>query len=53
MIEGCLTAVVIFMDQISATAQNRRALIITFVLTFGYFVVEVVGGVLTNSLEVP
>lgn len=38
------------MEQLSATAQNRRALIITFAGTFGYFVVEVVGGVLTNSL---
>lgn len=38
------------MANVSATAQNRRPLIITFVLTFGYFLVEVVGGVLTNSL---
>lgn len=38
------------MENISATAQNRRALQITFALTFSYFVVEVVGGVLTNSL---
>ena len=38
------------MEKISATAQNRRGLIITFALTFGYFVVEVVGGILTNSL---
>ena len=38
------------MENLSATAQNRRALIITFALTSGYFVVEVVGGILTNSL---
>lgn len=34
----------------SATAQHRRALKITFALTFGYFLVEVIGGFLTNSL---
>lgn len=34
----------------SATAQNRRLLWITFGLTFAYFLVEVVGGLLTNSL---
>lgn len=34
----------------SATAQYRRALKVTFALTFGYFLVEVVGGILTNSL---
>ncbi len=38
------------METISATARNRRALLFTFALTFSYFVVEVVGGVLTNSL---
>ena len=38
------------MEPLSATAQNRRALLTTFALTFGYFVVEVVGGILTNSL---
>ena len=38
------------MEKISATAQNQRALIITFALTFGYFIVEVVGGIVTNSL---
>ncbi|MGH7796263.1 MAG: cation diffusion facilitator family transporter [Candidatus Binatia bacterium] len=38
------------MENISAAGQNRRALLITFTLTFGYFIVEVVGGVLTNSL---
>lgn len=38
------------MTQLSATAQNRRALRLTFGLTFSYFVVEVVGGILTNSL---
>jgi len=36
--------------ELSATAQHRRALKITFALTFAYFCVEVVGGVLTNSL---
>ena len=35
---------------LSATAQSRRALLLTFALTFGYFIVEVVGGILTNSL---
>src|SRR5713226_822853 len=38
------------METISATVQNRRALQITFGLTLVYFVVEVVGGILTNSL---
>jgi cobalt-zinc-cadmium efflux system protein len=38
------------MENISATAQNGRALLITFALTFGYFIVEVIGGILTNSL---
>ena len=38
------------MENISATAQNRRGLLITFVLTFSYFIIEVVGGILTNSL---
>jgi len=38
------------MENLSATGQNRRALLITFALTFGYFIVEVVGGILTNSL---
>jgi cobalt-zinc-cadmium efflux system protein len=38
------------MENISATAQNRRGLWVTFALTFVYFVVEVVGGILTNSL---
>lgn len=38
------------MENISATGQNRRALQVTFALTFGYFIVEVVGGILTNSL---
>jgi cobalt-zinc-cadmium efflux system protein len=38
------------MENLSATAQNRRALLITFALTFGYFIVEVVGGFITNSL---
>lgn len=34
----------------SATARHRRALWTTFALTFAYFLVEVVGGILTNSL---
>jgi len=38
------------MENVSVTALNRRALQITFALTFGYFIVEVVGGILTNSL---
>ncbi|HLE63302.1 MAG TPA: cation diffusion facilitator family transporter [Pyrinomonadaceae bacterium] len=38
------------MENISATNQNRRGLLITFALTFSYFLVEVVGGILTNSL---
>ncbi len=38
------------METISATVQNRRALQITFGLTLVYFIVEVVGGILTNSL---
>jgi cobalt-zinc-cadmium efflux system protein len=37
-------------ENISVTAQNRRALFFTFGLTFSYFVVELVGGILTNSL---
>jgi len=37
-------------NQLSATARNRRALTITFALTSVYFVVEVVGGLVTNSL---
>lgn len=35
---------------VSATARNRRVLWITFGLTFTYFFVEVVGGLVTNSL---
>lgn len=35
---------------LSAGAQHRRALKLTFGLTFTYFIVEVVGGLLTNSL---
>lgn len=38
------------MEPLSATAQNRRALQITFALTVSYFIVEVAGGILTNSL---
>lgn len=37
-------------EPLSATVQHRRALRVTFALTFGYFLVEVVGGILTNSL---
>jgi cobalt-zinc-cadmium efflux system protein len=37
-------------ENLSATAENRRPLQVTFALTFGYFIVEVVGGILTNSL---
>ena len=36
--------------ELSAGAQHRRALMVTFGLTFTYFIVEVVGGLLTNSL---
>jgi cobalt-zinc-cadmium efflux system protein len=38
------------MEQLSVTAKNRRSLWIVFGLTFTYFLVEVVGGLLTNSL---
>ncbi len=34
----------------SAMGRHRRALWITFTLTFTYFIVEVIGGILTNSL---
>lgn len=37
-------------EQVSVTAKNRRALWVVFGLTFTYFLVEVVGGLLTNSL---
>ncbi|MBI2757769.1 MAG: cation transporter [Chloroflexi bacterium] len=37
-------------NKLSAGAQHRRALTITFGLTFTYFIVEVIGGLLTNSL---
>ncbi|MBX9626078.1 MAG: cation diffusion facilitator family transporter [Gemmataceae bacterium] len=37
-------------EQVSVTAKNRRALWIVFGLTFTYFLVEVVGGLVTNSL---
>lgn len=36
--------------ELSAGAQHRRSLLVTFGLTFTYFIVEVVGGLLTNSL---
>ena len=38
------------MEQLSVTAKNRWSLWIVFGLTFTYFVVEVVGGLVTNSL---
>ena len=38
------------LEIISVTGQNRRALQITFILTSIYFIVEVIGGILTNSL---
>jgi len=38
------------MENLSAAAQNRRGLKITFALTATYFVVEVIGGILTGSL---
>ncbi len=38
------------METHSAAGQNRGALRITFALTLTYFIVEVVGGILTNSL---
>lgn len=38
------------MEQLSVTAKNRRSLWFVFGLTLTYFVVEVVGGLLTNSL---
>lgn len=38
------------MENVSAAGKNRRGLIITFALTSTYFFVEVVGGILTNSL---
>ncbi len=38
------------MEQLSVTAKNRRSLWIVFGLTAAYFGVEVVGGLLTNSL---
>ncbi len=37
-------------EHVSVTARNRRTLWAVFGLTFAYFVVEVVGGLLTNSL---
>lgn len=37
-------------NELSSGAQHRRALQITFWLTFTYFIVEIIGGVLTNSL---
>lgn len=36
--------------QLSVTANNQRAILVTFGLTFTYFLVEVVGGLWTNSL---
>lgn len=37
-------------ENLSAGAKHRRALTVTFALTFTYFLVEVAGGLLTNSL---
>ena len=37
-------------EQVSVTAKNRRALWVVFGLTFTYFLVEVVGGLVPNSL---
>lgn len=37
-------------ERVSVTAKNRRLLWMTFGLTFTYFVVEVIGGLVTNSL---
>lgn len=37
-------------EMLSVTAKNRRSLWIVFGLTFTFFLVEVIGGVLTNSL---
>jgi cobalt-zinc-cadmium efflux system protein len=37
-------------EQVSVTAKNRRPLWVVFGLTFTYFLVEVVGGLVTNSL---
>lgn len=37
-------------ELVSVTTKNRRLLWITFGLTFAYFIVEVAGGLLTNSL---
>lgn len=36
--------------ELSAGAKHRRAMTITFGLTFTYFIVEVIGGIVTNSL---
>lgn len=36
--------------ELSAGAHHRRALLVTFGLTFTFFIVEVAGGLLTNSL---
>ncbi|MCE9566484.1 MAG: cation diffusion facilitator family transporter [Planctomycetes bacterium] len=38
------------MDQLSVTTKNRRSLWIVFGLTATYFIVEVAGGFVTNSL---
>lgn len=36
--------------ELSAGAKHRRAMTVTFGFTFTYFVVEVIGGIVTNSL---
>lgn len=38
------------MEQLSVTAKNRKALWVVFGLTATYFIVEVIGGLVTNSL---
>ena len=37
-------------ENLSAGAKHRRALTVTFALSFTYFIVEVIGGIVTNSL---
>jgi cobalt-zinc-cadmium efflux system protein len=36
--------------ELSGGAKHRRAMTVTFGLTFTYFIVEVIGGIVTNSL---
>jgi cobalt-zinc-cadmium efflux system protein len=37
-------------NKLSSSAKYRRAMTVTFALTFTYFIVEVIGGIVTNSL---